>query len=67
MLYHGKGTERDYFNAAIWLSIAANNKANSQAAYDSSRAIYALSKLTEGERIKVNKYVTHFIDPNNKT
>lgn len=67
MLYHGKGTERDYFNAAIWLSIAANNKANSQAAYDSSRAIYALSKLTEGERIKVNKYVTHFIDSNNKT
>jgi TPR repeat protein len=67
MLYHGKNTKKDYLSAAIWLSIAANNKANSQAAFDSARAIYALSKLTESERIKVDEYVNRFIVTNSET
>ena len=67
MLYHGKNTEKDYLSAAIWLSIAANHNANSQAALDSARAIYALSKLTESERIKVDEYVNRFIVTNSET
>lgn len=60
MLYHGKKIEKDYFNAAIWLSVAAKNKANTQAAYDSARAIYALSKLTDSEIVEVDEHVSRF-------
>jgi TPR repeat protein len=60
MLFYGKNIKRDYFNAAIWLSVAAQNKGNSQAAYDSARAIYALSKLNKVERLEVDEYVNRF-------
>jgi len=49
MLYYGGGIKRDYKEAAYWLTIASKNEANPQLAYDSARAIYARSKLSEAE------------------
>jgi len=49
MLYYGRGIKRDYKEAAYWLTIVSKNEANPQLAYDSARAIYARSKLSEAE------------------
>ena len=61
MLYLGKHVKRDYLEATFWLTIALMNPKNNQIAYDSSRVIYARSKLSEEDKLalseRVNKYL----------
>ena len=57
MLYYGQKIKQNYTEAAYWLMLTVTNKKNTQKAYDSARLIYALSQLSEHEKLQIEKRV----------